>query len=82
MQLFATERPPVIDVNPRLGSATVLSNAASGGRLARALLGEACGLPAHGDPHDYREGVCLYRYLGDVIHDGSAPLEVFPRKAA
>lgn len=78
VQVFATPRPPVTDVNPRLGSGNVLGNVASRGRLLRALLQEACGIPARGHPDDYDEGVCLYRYLGDTFHNGTQTVEVLP----
>ncbi|NUQ65431.1 MAG: ATP-grasp domain-containing protein [Pirellulales bacterium] len=82
VQVFAAEEPMLIEANPRLGSGNVLSNVATGGRLLRSVLAGACGLPVIGDPDDYRDGLYLYRYLGDVIHDGSAPFQVFPRMAA
>ncbi|NLX99324.1 MAG: ATP-grasp domain-containing protein [Rhodopirellula sp.] len=82
VQAFATDEPLLLEVNPRLGSGNVLSNVATGGRLHRSVLAGACGLPVTGDPDDYRDGLYLYRYLGDVIHDGSAPFQVFPRVAA
>jgi carbamoylphosphate synthase large subunit len=78
VQVFASDPPRVIEVNTRLGSASVLSNVASGGRLFTAVLAEACGLPADGDPDDYREGVSLYRFLGDVFHDGASVLDSVP----
>ncbi len=78
VQVFATGRPPVIDVNPRLGSASVLSNMASHGRLFRSVLAESCGLAAEGDPNEYEEGLHLYRFLGDVFHDGSRASAVLP----
>ena len=81
VQVFASEPPRVIEVNTRLGSASVLSNVACGGRLFAAVLGEACGLPADGDPDDYREGVSLYRFLGDVFHDGDSVLDCLPGRA-
>jgi carbamoyl-phosphate synthase large subunit len=78
IQVFATTRPPVFDVNPRLGSASVLSNIASHGRLLRSVLAESCGLPVTGDPDDYQEGLHLYRFLGDLFHDGSRQWALFP----
>jgi carbamoylphosphate synthase large subunit len=81
VQLFASEPPRVIEVNTRLGSASVLSNVATGGRLFASVLGEACGLTAEGNPDDYREGVSLYRFLGDVFHDGTSVLDCVPGRA-
>jgi carbamoyl-phosphate synthase large subunit len=78
LQMFATEPPCVIEVNTRLGSASVLSNAATGGRLYQSLLIEARGLTAAGDPDDYEEGLHLYRFLGDVFYDGNQALKSFP----
>jgi hypothetical protein len=56
----------------------VLANVASHGRLHRSILAESCGLPTDGDPDDYDEGICLYRYLGDTFHNGKEIVEVFP----
>jgi carbamoyl-phosphate synthase large subunit len=81
LQAFAGERPVLIEVNARVGSGTVLGNAATGGRLFTALLQEACGQQADGDPDDYREGLALYRYMGDVFHDGTRPLAFSPPRA-
>jgi carbamoyl-phosphate synthase large subunit len=81
LQAFAGERPVLIEVNARVGSATVLGNAASGGRLFTAVLQEACGRQAEGDPDDYREGLALYRYMGDVFHDGTRPVAFSPPRA-
>lgn len=74
IQIFATAPPKIVEINPRLGSASVFSNFASSGRLFRSVLAEACGLVAEGDPDDYAEGMHLYRYLGDVYHDGARVL--------
>ena len=78
VQAFAGDRPTLIEVNPRLGSASLLANVACGGRLFTSVLQEACGGGADGDPEDYREGLYLYRYWGEVFHDGARPLEFFP----
>lgn len=80
VQLFASDDPAVIEVNPRLGSAVVLSNVAAGGRLLRSLLAESCGLSVDGDPDDYESDLHLYRYLGDVIHNGNGRCEAFPER--
>jgi carbamoyl-phosphate synthase large subunit len=74
VQIFRTDPPQLIEVNTRLGSASVLSNVASAGRLFEAALQEACGATVDGDPDDYIVGLHLYRYLGDIYHDGSSVL--------
>jgi carbamoyl-phosphate synthase large subunit len=69
IQMFASDPPAVFDVNPRLGSASVLSNVATGGRLFASVLQEACGGTAKSaSVDDYEEGLFLYRYLGDVFY--------------
>lgn len=78
VQVFAAEEPAVIEVNPRLGSAVVLSNAACGGRLLRSLLAECSGQAVDGDPDDYDDNLHLYRYLGDMIHNGNGRRMVYP----
>jgi carbamoyl-phosphate synthase large subunit len=78
VQVFACGEPAVIEVNPRLGSAVVLSNAACGGRLLRSLLAECCGHSVDGDPEDYDDNLHLYRYLGDMIHNGNGHRMVYP----
>lgn len=77
IQIFLGDPPKLIEVNTRLGSASVLSNAATEGRLFASVLTEACGEFSQGDPDDYRE-LSLYRYLGDVFHDGRQPLHAVP----
>jgi carbamoyl-phosphate synthase large subunit len=81
VQLFAGDRPTLIEVNPRLGSASVLSDRATVGRYFASVLGEACGEPCTGDPDDYRDGLHLYRYWGEVYHDGDRPVEYVPPRA-
>jgi lipopolysaccharide/colanic/teichoic acid biosynthesis glycosyltransferase/predicted ATP-grasp superfamily ATP-dependent carboligase len=79
IQMFVQgDKPTLIEVNTRIGSATVLANIASRGRLFSSLLLEACGEQAGGDPDDYIENVRLYRFLGDVFHVGSEVIEVIP----
>ena len=68
VQIIAGEKTAVIDVNPRLGSAVVLSNQATGGRLFRALLLESLGQTTQGDPDDYIAGLHLWRFLGDLFY--------------
>lgn len=82
IQMFAGDRPVLIEVNTRLGSASLLSNVASCGRLFRSVLIEACGGVAEGDPNDYIRGMNLYRFLGDVYHVGSEPLLILPGQGA
>jgi len=77
VQLFAGDSPMLIEVNPRLGSASVLSNVASDGRLFVSVLGESCGETHDGDPDSYRE-LSLHRFLGDVFHDGLLPVGLVP----
>ena len=77
IQIFRTDPLQLIEVNTRLGSASVLSNVASAGRLYEAALQEACGGTVDGDPDDYIVGLHLYRYLGDIYHDGSSVLQDF-----
>jgi carbamoyl-phosphate synthase large subunit len=74
IQVFRTDPPRLIEVNARLGSASVLSNFASADRLFETVLEEACGRTRDGDPDDYIVGVHLYRYLGDLYHDGTKVL--------
>jgi len=77
VQLFGGQRPVLIEINTRLGSASVLSNHASDGRLFDAVLREACGESVDGDPYDYQPDLYLHRYLGDVFFaPGGAPLVV------
>lgn len=78
IQVFATTPPKIIEINTRLGSASVFSDFASGGRLFRSVLAEACGLTAEGDPDDYAVGMHLYRYLGDLYHDGARVFGALP----
>ena len=78
LQIFATSPPSLIEVNARLGSAAVLSNMAVGGRLLDAVLTEACGNVAHGDPDEYIAGMSLTRFLGDVFHNGPDVVGLFP----
>jgi len=78
VQIFQKAAPVLLEVNPRLGSAVVLSNMACGGRLLDALLTEALGGTSTGDPFDYRLGLQLNRYLGDVFHEGNQVVAIKP----
>lgn len=79
IQMFLTKQGPyLIEVNTRLGSGSVLSNVASGGRLFGSVLMEACGVVCDGDPHEYQSDVTLYRFLGDVFHTGPDVVKVVP----
>jgi len=80
VQIFNTAEPMLLEVNTRLGSAVVLSNMATDGRLLDALLHEAVGGSSEGDPSQYRVGLCLNRYLGDVFHDGSELVAMKPNR--
>ena len=78
IQIFGGPEPVLIEVNTRLGSASVLANAATEGRLFTAVLADACGYGIHGDPDDYVEGLWLQRYWGDIVHDGRRLLRSHP----
>jgi carbamoyl-phosphate synthase large subunit len=78
IQIFMSEQPLLIEVNTRLGSGSVLANQAVGGRLYAALLSEACGHQVSGDPDLYTEGLWMYRYFGDVFHDGKRAQRIIP----
>jgi carbamoyl-phosphate synthase large subunit len=77
-QIFACDPPLLIEVNTRLGSASVFSNVACGGRLLNAVLNEACGGISDGDPDDYIVGMELYRFLGEVFHVGTQVVKISP----
>lgn len=79
VQIFHTTEPVLLEVNTRLGSAVVLSNVATGGRLFDTLLHEALGGTSEGDPSDYRVGLHLNRFLGDVFHTGTEVVAVKPQ---
>lgn len=78
VQIFASNPPVLLEVNPRLGSASVLSNMASGGRLFRSVLAAACGRTTVGAPEEYIDGLELYRFSGDVFHRDDAVVAAFP----
>jgi carbamoyl-phosphate synthase large subunit len=78
LQVFCSDPPRIGEVNPRLGSASVFSNFASHGRLFRSVLAGACGEEVDGDPDDYRVGLQLRRFLGDVYFDDERVLGVVP----
>lgn len=80
IQLFRTPEPKIIEVNTRLGSASVFSNFATAGRLFTSVLAHACGGDVDGDPDDYEVGVKLYRFFGDVYHDGSVARQILPSR--
>ncbi len=82
VQMFLTEPRALIEVNTRLGSCTVLSNAATGGRLIRSILVEAAGGVAEGDPADYERDLWIYRYTGDVFHRGPQEVRLSPARAS
>ena len=79
VQMFDTFDPILLEVNTRIGSAVVLSNLATDGRLFDALLHEALGGSSNGDPSDYRVGLQLNRFLGDVFHVGTDVVDVKPK---
>lgn len=78
VQVFLTDPPVLIEVNTRLGSASVLSNVAAGGRLLASVLAMACGESQVGDPDDYRVGLHLYRFVGDVFYDADGAVDILP----
>lgn len=78
VQVFGGDRPTLIEVNTRLGSGSVLSNQASGGRLFRSILTEACGGSCDGDPDDYAENLQLFRYFGDIFYNRSGAIQFVP----
>lgn len=70
--------PAVIDVNPRLGSASLLSNTATGGRLLWSILYEASGGLCREPCDDYVIGLRLVRFLGEVYHLDGRPVRIDP----
>ena len=78
VQIFDSDPPVLIEVNTRLGSASVFSNVACGGRLMSAVLNEACGGISDADPDDYIVGMELYRFLGEVCHVGTQVIKISP----
>jgi hypothetical protein len=70
----------LIEVNARVGSASVLANQATGGRLFTSILLEACGGISEGDPDDYREGLQLSRYWGEIYHQETNTCGFFPNR--
>ena len=81
VQMFLSDPRQLIEVNTRLGSCTVLSNAATGGRLLRSLLSECAGGTAEGDRDDYQRDLWIYRYTGDVFHAGPQPVRFSPARS-
>lgn len=79
LQLFRDTPPKLIEVNPRLGSASLLANVATGGRFFSAILSDAVGAVPDGDPDDYRENVHLYGYQGVLFHEEDATTCVYPK---
>ena len=79
VQMFLTAQPTLIEVNTRLGSGSVLSNVATDGRILAAILTEALGETAIGDPDDFRSGLYLSRFYGDVIHESEDVVAIYPR---
>jgi len=79
VQIIRGDKLGVIDVNPRLGSASLLSNQATDGRLFEGMLREAVGETVWGDPTDYRVGLQLWRFLGEVFYQDDRVLGVYPQ---
>jgi len=82
IQFFLGEPAILFDVNPRLGSASVLSNVATHGKLFAAVLLEACGGTARDCSNSYLEGAHLYRYFGDVFYEKNVSTHTMLPKAA
>lgn len=78
VQLFDTSPPMLLEVNTRFGSASVLSNVATNGRLLGAMLSEAGGGTADGDPFDFVVNLHLSRFLGDVMHLDKQVIAISP----
>lgn len=78
LQIFATDPPQLLELNARLGSASVLGNTATAGRLFTSLLAEAAGETAQGDPDDYIRNLALARFLGDVFHQERRVVSIQP----
>ncbi len=79
IQMFLTGKGPyLIEVNTRLGSASVLSNVATHGKLFEYVLEEACGIPCTGEPYSYVRDLALYRFLGDLFYKGPNIVKVVP----
>jgi len=79
LQIFASTPPMLIEVNPRLGSGSVLSNAATEGRFFAAILAEACGQVWVDSPNNYIVDLSLYRYLGDVFYKDNKLFDIIPK---
>jgi carbamoyl-phosphate synthase large subunit len=78
LQFFFGDMITLVEVNARLGSASVLANAATKGRYYSSVLFEACGGVSEGDPDDYQEGLYLYRYWGEMYHNNTLPVAFVP----
>ena len=68
VQVIRAPDPVLVEVNPRLGSATVLSNHATRGALLDHVLAGALGLEPDGGPAAYEEGLTMTRFVGEVFH--------------
>jgi len=81
VQLFDTPEPCLIEVNTRLGSASVLSNVATGGAYFDLLLAEAVGATTPIAVPPYTVNLSLSRFLGDVFHSNNDVVDVCPGNA-
>lgn len=81
LQIFVTAPPRLIEVNTRLGSASVLANMATRGRLYASVLRQACGYVVDGDPGDYERDLMLYRFFGDAFFSAAGSRSVVPGEA-
>ena len=78
VQAFAGPRPVLIEVNARVGSGSVLGDAATNGPYFASILQDAVGEPVTSDPDDLSGRLALYRYLGDVFHQGTRAVSFPP----
>jgi len=78
IQAFLSATPMLIEVNPRLGSCSVLSNRATGGRLFWSIAAEASGMSVGGSPDDYEVGLSVHRFVGDVYVRDQVPFASVP----
>lgn len=74
LQLFLSDPILAIEVNSRLGSASLLANAATGGKFFADVLRHALGEAPSGEPAEYEGDVAMYRYFGETFYRGDALL--------
>ena len=74
LQLFLSDPILVIEVNSRLGSASLLADAATGGKFFADVLRHCLGEAPSGEPDGYEGDVAMYRYFGETFYQGDALL--------